>query len=217
MEIPVVIQLENDLITAHPQPTSRHTNRYAGFLVAVCKLQIHLQVGEVPPVHSTVAPLLGCDSISASQPHSQPCFATQVAVVRTAHQECVQKTCLLPAHDSQASSSVPCRPARPSSSRGTGPSSLSFEQWKKEEVPSQQSQLQRPSSDSPSELDDLVRWLHTGGTPLETGAAGGEGLGVLHHQLAVCASFPAMQPQMSSPTWGWMQVVCLYRHLHAAW
>ena len=80
---------------------------------------------------------------------------------------------------------MPCRPARPSSSRGTGASSLSFEQWKKEEVSPQQSQLQRPSSDSPSELDDLVRWLHTGGTPLETGAAGGEGLHVLHHPFAV--------------------------------
>ena len=39
MEIPVVIQLENDLITAPPQTTSRHTNRYAGLLVAVGNLQ----------------------------------------------------------------------------------------------------------------------------------------------------------------------------------
>ena len=131
-------------------------------------------------MHSTVAPPLGCDSISASQPHSQPRCTMEAAGTRTAHQVCVQKTSLLPVHDSHASDSAPCRTARPSSSRGTGASSLSFEQWKKEDVSPQQSQLQRPSSDSPSELDDLVRWLHTGATPLETGAAGGEVLHVLH-------------------------------------
>ena len=89
MEIPVVIQLENDLITAPPQPTSRHTNRCAHLLVAVSDLQTPGRGAACAQHH---APSFGCNSISASQPHSQPCCTMEVGGMRTANQVCVDKT-----------------------------------------------------------------------------------------------------------------------------
>ena len=89
MEIPVVIQLENDLITAPPQPTSRHTNRCADLLVAVRDLQIPGRGAACAQHH---APSFGLQQHICQSASLPALLYDGVRRHAPAHQVCVDKT-----------------------------------------------------------------------------------------------------------------------------